>query len=89
MRATGIRLANPAAEQAQGPPVNPVEIGNPDSACVVWKASQGGYASLVQLVGGDNRSRSTGFERGYCMRDAGSSARKRSIPSPSDCITGI
>jgi cytochrome c peroxidase len=52
MRATGTRLANPAAEQAQGPPVNPVEIGNPDSACVVWKASQGGYASLVQLVGG-------------------------------------
>jgi cytochrome c peroxidase len=52
MRATGIRLANPAAEQAQGPPVNPVEMGNPDSACVVWKASQGGYASLVQLVGG-------------------------------------
>jgi cytochrome c peroxidase len=52
MRATGIRLANPAAEQAQGPPVNPVEIGNPDTACVVWKASQGGYASLVQLVWG-------------------------------------
>jgi cytochrome c peroxidase len=52
MRATGIRLANPAAEQAQGPPVNPVEIGNPDTACVVWKVSQGGYASLVQLVGG-------------------------------------
>jgi cytochrome c peroxidase len=52
MRATGIRLANPAAEQAQGPPVNPVEMGNPDTACVVWKASQGGYASLVQLVSG-------------------------------------
>jgi cytochrome c peroxidase len=52
MRATGIRLANPAAEQAQGPPVNPVEIGNIDPACVVWKVSKGGYASLVQLVGG-------------------------------------
>jgi len=52
MRATGIRLANPAAEQAQGPPVNPVEIGNPDTACVVWKVSKGGYASLVQLVAG-------------------------------------
>jgi cytochrome c peroxidase len=52
MRATGVRLANPAAEQAQGPPVNPVEMGNPDSACVVWKASQGGYAPLVQLVDG-------------------------------------
>ena len=52
MRATGTRLANPAAEQAQGPPVNPVEMGNIDTACVVWKASQGGYASLVKLVGG-------------------------------------
>jgi cytochrome c peroxidase len=36
-RATGIRLGNPAAEQAQGPPVNPVEMGNIDSACVVWQ----------------------------------------------------
>jgi cytochrome c peroxidase len=52
MRATGIRLGNPAAEQAQGPPLNPVEIGDPDAACVVWKVSQGGYASLVNLVGG-------------------------------------
>ena len=52
MRATGIRLANPAAEQAQGPPVNPVEIGNPDTACVVWKVSRGGYRSLVELIDG-------------------------------------
>src|SRR6267378_4455083 len=52
MRATGIRLANPAAEQAQGPPVNPVEMGNPDTACVVWKVSQGRYRSLVELIGG-------------------------------------
>src|SRR5260370_554011 len=52
MRATGIRLANPAAEQAQGPPVNPVEMGNPDTACVVWKVSQGGYKSLVELING-------------------------------------
>ena len=29
MRATGRRLGNPAAEQAQGPPTNPVEIGRP------------------------------------------------------------
>jgi len=40
MRATGIRLGNPAAEQAEGPPTNPLEMGNIDSACVVWKASQ-------------------------------------------------
>jgi cytochrome c peroxidase len=52
MRATGIRLANPAAEQAQGPPVNPVEMGNPDSACVVWKASESQYASLITTIWG-------------------------------------
>src|SRR5216683_2370354 len=33
MRATGRRLGNPAAEQAQGPPTNPVEMGLPDIAC--------------------------------------------------------
>jgi cytochrome c peroxidase len=52
MRATGIRLTNPAAEQAQGPPVNPVEMGNIDTACVVWKASQSGYASLITTIWG-------------------------------------
>src|SRR5207237_6829142 len=52
MRATGMRLANPAAEQAQGPPVNPVEMGNPDTACVVWKVSQGAYKSLVEFIDG-------------------------------------
>src|SRR5262249_24204290 len=35
MRATGRRLGNPAAEQAQGPPTNPVEMGLPDIACAV------------------------------------------------------
>jgi cytochrome c peroxidase len=52
MRATGLKLTNPAAEQAQGPPVNPVEMGNIDTACVVWKASQRPYASLITLIWG-------------------------------------
>src|SRR5258708_3933376 len=52
MRATGIPLTNPAAEQAQGPPVNPVEMGNIDSACVVWKASQRPYATLIETIWG-------------------------------------
>ncbi|MDB5467654.1 MAG: putative methylamine utilization protein MauG, partial [Phenylobacterium sp.] len=43
MRATGRRLGNPAAEQAQGPPTNPVEMGLPDSACFVYRASQRPY----------------------------------------------
>jgi cytochrome c peroxidase len=32
MRATGRRLGNPAAEQAQGPLTNPVEMGRPGIA---------------------------------------------------------
>ena len=52
MRATGTRLGNPAAEQAEGPPVNPLEMGNIDTACVVWKASLSGYASLIESIWG-------------------------------------
>jgi cytochrome c peroxidase len=52
MRATGVTLDNPAAEQAEGPPVNPVEMGNPDTACVVWKASQSEYAPLITNIWG-------------------------------------
>ena len=39
-RATGYKLQNSAAEQAQDPPLDPEEMANPDSACVVWKLSQ-------------------------------------------------
>jgi cytochrome c peroxidase len=34
MRASGYRLQNPGAEQAQGPPAKPVEMDSPDSACL-------------------------------------------------------
>jgi cytochrome c peroxidase len=36
-RATGEKLGNPAADQAQGPFLNPMEQALPDSACVVYK----------------------------------------------------
>jgi cytochrome c peroxidase len=52
MRATGTRLNSPAAEQAQGPPLNPVELGNQDSACIIYKISVGQYASLFKTVWG-------------------------------------
>jgi cytochrome c peroxidase len=52
MRATGRRLGNPAAEQAQGPPTNPVEMGLPDIACAVYRASQRPYRSLFEAVWG-------------------------------------
>jgi cytochrome c peroxidase len=52
MRATGRRLGNPAAEQAQGPPTNPVEMGLPDVACAVYRASQRPYRALFEQVWG-------------------------------------
>jgi cytochrome c peroxidase len=52
LRATGLRLGNPAAEQAQGPPLNPLEMGWPDSACLVYKLSQSSYAPFFEKVWG-------------------------------------
>jgi cytochrome c peroxidase len=52
MRATGRRLGNPAAEQAQGPPTNPVEMGLPDIACAVYRASLRPYRPLFETVWG-------------------------------------
>jgi len=52
MRATGRRLGNPAAEQAQGPPTNPVEMGLPDIACAVYRASQRPYRPLFERIWG-------------------------------------
>src|SRR6202048_2174049 len=52
MRATGRRLGNPAAEQAEGPPTNPVEMGLPDIACAAYRASQRPYRGLFEAVWG-------------------------------------
>src|SRR5712672_2970812 len=52
MRATGRRLGNPAAEQAEGPPTNPVEMGLPDVACTVYRASQRPYRAMFESVWG-------------------------------------
>jgi cytochrome c peroxidase len=52
MRASGYRLQNPSAEQAQGPPTNPVEMGLPDSACVAYRLSQAPYRKLFDIVWG-------------------------------------
>ena len=51
-RATGMKLQAPDAEQAQGPPVDPLEMGNPDIACIAWKISQAPYRPLFELVWG-------------------------------------
>ncbi len=52
MRATGLRLNNPLAEQAQGPPLDPNEMGMIDAACVVYRASRRPYRPMAEQVWG-------------------------------------
>jgi cytochrome c peroxidase len=52
MRAGGIRLENPAAEQAQGPPTNPVEMGNFDIVTYVYKISKSKEAPFFEAFWG-------------------------------------
>ena len=52
MRATGVRLDNPATAQAKGPPVNPVEMGFADTACVVYRLSQSPYRTFFEEIWG-------------------------------------
>jgi len=49
-RATGEKLGNPAADQAQGPFLNPAEQALPDNACVVYFVCNGSYAALFESV---------------------------------------
>jgi cytochrome c peroxidase len=53
-RATGSKLGNAAADQAQGPFLNPVEQALPDAACVVYRVSISSYAALYGTVWGGN-----------------------------------
>src|SRR5450432_2772131 len=52
MRATGLRLDSALAEQAQGPPLNPVEMGLIDPACMVYRMSQRPYRSMAERLWG-------------------------------------
>lgn len=54
MRASGYRLQSPSAEQAQGPPTNPVEMGLPDSACLAYRLSKAPYRNLFETVWGED-----------------------------------
>lgn len=53
MRATGLRLNSPLAEQAQGPPLDPDEMGMIDAACVVYRLSERPYRRLAEQMWGD------------------------------------
>ncbi len=53
-RATGTTLGDPLAEQAQGPPLNPVEMNMPSKEEVVTRVAAAKYASLfTKLFGPD------------------------------------
>ena len=56
-RATGERMGNPAAEQALGPFLNPLEQGLPDKACVVYRACTAGYPVSFEAVWGSGSCR--------------------------------
>jgi cytochrome c peroxidase len=51
-RATGYLLRSPDGEQAQFPPVDPLEMGNSDTACIVYKLSLASYRPLFEVVWG-------------------------------------
>ena len=51
-RATGEKLGNPAADQAQGPFLNPAEQALPDSACVVYFVCDATYDPSFEDVWG-------------------------------------
>jgi cytochrome c peroxidase len=53
-RATGERLGNPAADQAQGPFLNPKEQALGDSACVVYRVCNASYAISLDDVFGSS-----------------------------------
>ena len=51
-RATGSLLHDPLAEQAQGPFLNPLEMGMPDARLVAIRVAQSDYAGLFVKVWG-------------------------------------
>lgn len=51
-RATGWTLLDPLAEQAQGPPLNPVEMNMPDKEAVVRAVQESDYVHLFEVVFG-------------------------------------
>jgi len=53
-RADGSVLGDPLAEQAQGPPLNPVEMAMPDKAIVINVIADSFYADLFQSVFGQD-----------------------------------
>ena len=79
-RATGERLGSAAAEQAQGPFVNPVEQALPSAACVVHRVCNGAYWALARAVWGADAC-NVGGPADPCAQPAAGSR-----PSPADAV---
>src|ERR1700719_2812936 len=58
-RATGYLTRAPDAEQAQFPPVDPLEMGNSDTACITYKLSLATYRPLFEEIWGADSFPST------------------------------
>src|SRR5262249_27956371 len=56
LRATGTYLQNPAAEQAQDPPIDPNEMGLSDTAAVLPRFSLSPYRRFFEFFGGSQSS---------------------------------
>ncbi|MFL5357263.1 cytochrome-c peroxidase [Archangium sp.] len=64
-RATGEKLGTPAAGQAQGPFLNPLEQNNPDAAAVVAKVCHAAYTPLFRSLHGEDICDGAHVERAY------------------------
>jgi cytochrome c peroxidase len=64
-RATGEVLGSPAAEQAKGPFLNPVEQALPDAATLVGKVCTATYGDLFRTVWGPNACDPTNVAMAY------------------------
>lgn len=51
-RATAWKLQNPSSQQAKEPPIDPLEMGFPDTACLVYRLTQAPYLFLFKDVWG-------------------------------------
>ncbi|HBA71495.1 MAG TPA: cytochrome C [Geobacter sp.] len=64
-RATGWKLGNPAADQAQGPFLNPKEQALPDAAEVVSRVCSSDYADLFMTVWGATACDTANIDMAY------------------------
>ena len=83
MRATGRRLGNPAAEQAEGPPTNPVEMGLPDIALCLSRVAAPLSRAVRKRVGTAGLRDRMAERGGAGLRSAGAAACQRPAAGPS------